>query len=233
MSRRPPRRSKPGPVCSVCRHPGREAIDLALIQGESPPRIAAKYRRLSDDAVRRHATSHLPAQLAKAAEAAKSAGAERLIGQLERCLELVNLLLDACDRWLRDPDDPTRYEIGPRAEDVMVTYLVPSGKKQVRKKARLSQLLAKVEEVAPGVEFYETKHADPRHLILSATKRLDGHTELLARLLGELKDSPGITVNVVESPQWVALRTVLLQALQPYPAARLAVTEALGQYAGR
>jgi hypothetical protein len=227
-------RAKPGPVCKVCSHRDREAIDRALVEGESAPKIAAKYRRLSDDTVRRHAENHLPARLVLATDVRASADATRVIAQLERCLERVNLLSDACDRWLRDPDDPTRYDIGPRAEDVKVTYLEKNGgAKLIRKKARLSVLLQKVAKVAPGVELVETKHADPRVLVLAASKRLAGHLELLARLVGQLKDSPGLNVNVVLSPQWIALRMVLLRALEPYPQARRDVALALEAYASQ
>ena len=44
------------------------------------------------------------------------------MAELRRCFERVNLLFDACDRWLRDADDPSRYDIGPRAAEVLVTY---------------------------------------------------------------------------------------------------------------
>jgi hypothetical protein len=49
--------------------------------------------------------------------------------------------------------------------------------------------------------------------------------ELLAKLLGELDERPH--VNVLVSPQWVTLRTVLLAALGPYAEARAAVAERL------
>jgi len=44
--------------------------------------------------------------------------------------------------------------------------------------------------------------------------------ELLGRLAGELREAQ-TTVNVlVASPEWLALRTQILQALEPYPEAR-------------
>ncbi len=226
--------AKPGPTCGVCTHAKRSEIERRIVAGESAPRIAANYREISDDAIRRHAEKHLPALLLKAAEAKEAMSADRAIDQLERCLERVNLLFDACDRWLRDPDDSSRYEIGPRAEDVKVTYVEQKGdEKPVRRKRRLSELLEKVAGVAPDVRLVETRHADPRELVLAAAKRLDGHSELLARLLGQLKDSPSLNVNVILSPQWVGLRTVLLHALDPYPVARLAVARAIEEYAAR
>ena len=49
--------------------------------------------------------------------------------------------------------------------------------------------------------------------------------ELLLKVAGELAEGP--TVNILVSPEWVALRTVLLQALGPYPEARAAAARAL------
>ena len=49
--------------------------------------------------------------------------------------------------------------------------------------------------------------------------------ELLAKLQGELQQEG--TVNVVLAPQWLELRTVILQTLEPWPEARLALAQAV------
>jgi len=52
--------------------------------------------------------------------------------------------------------------------------------------------------------------------------------ETLAKISGELNDRPTVNVlNVVADPSWQQLRAVILGALAPYPAARLAVASAL------
>lgn len=219
-------RPRRGPVCAVCSHPKRGEIDRALIEGTSPPQIAARYRTFSDDTVRRHAAAHLLQELVKAAEDGNGHRASETLAQLNRCLERVNLLFDACDRWLRDPEDPTRYDIGPRAEDLRVTYVEQDGEgKSVRKKAKLSELLARLDGIAPEIRMVETKHADPRELVLQTAKRLEAQTELLARIIGQLKD-PAV-LNLTVHVEWIQLRGVILRALDPYPDARLAVAEAL------
>ncbi len=187
--------------------------------------MAARYRELSDDAVRRHA-KHLPAGLVQAADVAKVASAGRTLAQLDRCLERVNRLFDACDDWLRDPEDPSRYDLGPRAGDVKVIYeeIDEQGKRAPRK-AALSELLARVAGIAPGIRLVETKHADPRELLLQTSRRLEGASELMARLVGELQDVP--TLNVILSPEWTTLRRVILTTLVPYPDAQRALVAAL------
>ena len=216
---------KRGQRCTVCDHASKEAIDRALVEGDSDTGVAAHFRGLSPDAVRRHRQSHLPALLAEGAAVAKRADAFDTFQQLDQCLERVNLLFGACDRWLRDPDDPTQYDIGPRAENLKVTY-VERGEdgKAVRKKAALSELLARVAGEAPDVRLVETRHADPRELVLHTVKRLEGLVELFARIRGELPDTP---VAILVSPAWVELRGRILCALEPYPEARRAVAAAV------
>lgn len=207
-------------ACTICQHPERQAIDAALVGGESAAKIAAKYR-VSDDAVTRH-RAHIPAKLAQAQEAQETAEAVDLMAELRRSLTRVNLLFDACDRWLRDADDPTRYDIGPRAHDVWVTYTDEDGDRPLRKKARLSALLA---QSGVDVESAETKYTDPRLLILRTSAQLQSNLELLAKLIGKLDDRP--VVNVLITPEWQRLRLVMLETLAPFPEARTAVAAAL------
>jgi hypothetical protein len=59
---------------------------------------------------------------------------------------------------------------------------------------------------------------------LGAIREARGNLELLAKLLGELDERP---VNVLLSPEWLNLRTVIVTALEPHPEARGAVLEAI------
>ncbi len=53
--------------------------------------------------------------------------------------------------------------------------------------------------------------------------------ELQARLLGELREGVAVQVNVLATPEIVSVRTRLLEALLPYPEARVAAARALDQ----
>jgi len=165
------------------------------------------------------------------------AHADSVLGELRAALVRVNKLFDACDRWLTDPDDPTRYDIGPRAGDVKVTYefqeMNAAGKVYTkREKALLSTMLDRINDAHDGEWTFTlvvTKHADPRELLLKASETLRGQFELIAKILGELKEQPANVNILVASPDWLRLRTCILQALEPYNAARLAVAEALSE----
>ncbi len=66
---------------------------------------------------------------------------------------------------------------------------------------------------------------------LRAIREARGNLELLGKLAGELNEAP--TVNVlVASAEWMQTRATILNALDPYPPARLAVSEALSRASG-
>jgi hypothetical protein len=50
----------------------------------------------------------------------------------------------------------------------------------------------------------------------------------LAELTGELQAGP--QVQIVNSPQWVELRAIILQTLEPFPEARIRLAERLQEY---
>ncbi len=218
-------------ACTVCQHPERGAIEAALVAGQSAPAIAAAYR-VSHDAVSRHFASHLADTLVRAAQTVAAVQVEQqqdaldVMAELRRCFDRTNLVMDACDRWLRDPEDPTRYDVGPRAGDVMVIYLEPGADgKDHQRKAPLDRLLARLGEGGMQPVGYEVKHADPRKLILDAVAQLRPSIELLGELVGEL-DARG-SINVTVTAEWQTIRAALLEALAAYPEARTAVAARL------
>ena len=76
--------------------------------------------------------------------------------------------------------------------------------------------------------LWEARKANDNGLALRAIARAEKQIELQGRLLGELQD--GTVVNVLVSPQWIGIRTTLLDALAPYPDAREAATTALLEF---
>jgi len=67
--------------CTVCDHLQRHSIDEALVSG-GPYRSVAKRFGLSDSAVYRHKTKHLPAHLLRAREVEEAARADDLLDQV-------------------------------------------------------------------------------------------------------------------------------------------------------
>src|SRR5215208_6364728 len=67
--------------CTVCDHPERNSIDQALVN-VAPYRSVAKRFELSESAVYRHKTEHLPVHLLKAREIEEVAQADDLLEQV-------------------------------------------------------------------------------------------------------------------------------------------------------
>jgi transposase-like protein len=80
--------------CTVCDHLEMHSIDEALVSG-APYRSVAKRYGLSESAVYRHKTEHLPAHLLKAREVEEVARADDL---LEQVMSLQVHALDILDR---------------------------------------------------------------------------------------------------------------------------------------
>ena len=126
--------------CTVCIHEERIEIEKAMIRSVPYQDIASRFG-ISAAAAWRHAKSHLAETLAKTTAAREAACVVEVAAEVEargvmekersrdvmkefgRCFERTNLLFEACDRWLRDPEDPTRYDINPRSEDVWITFV--------------------------------------------------------------------------------------------------------------
>ncbi len=105
-----------------------------------------------------------------------------------------------------------------------------SGLTKAKKAAEISQaddLLAQVRDLqtrALNILDAAEGSGDLR-TALGAIREARGNLELLGKLAGELQ--AGQVVNVLVSPQWVTLRSVILESLEPVPEARLAVASAL------
>ncbi len=218
--------------CTVCSHPERHAIDKALVAVRGPYRDIARQYGLSKDALLRHKADHLLAEIVAAWQAERQTNGLELASELRGWMDTITKLLRACDEWLTDPDDTTRYDLGPRAHEIMVTYEVtergPGGRPVVaRRKARLSDLLPRVQAVHDGltVTLVEHKAADPRKLLLDTTKTLESHLRLIAEIAGKVQ-TQGATTFLV-SPEWTELRGRMLVALAEYPEARLALAATL------
>ncbi len=62
-------------------------------------------------------------------------------------------------------------------------------------------------------------------LALKAVDRALKCIELYAKVQGLIKDQP--TINILVNPQWVELRTLIIQSLEPFPEAKEAVVHAI------
>lgn len=86
---------------------------------------------------------------------------------------------------------------------------------------------------AACLEILQKSRTDGKHSIsLGAVDRIHRQIELQARLIGELQDGGGPTVNVLVAPEWHQVRVHVLQALSPFPEARAVVGKVLNEVTG-
>ncbi len=127
--------------------------------------------------------------------------------------------------------------------DVAGRYRVSKSALERHKKAHIPLALVKAQNAAEAAQadtlLEQVQHLKARALTildkaegagdlktaLSAIREARNTLELLAKLMGELDESP--TINLVSVPEWLNLRAVVIQALLPFPAAAKAVVEAL------
>ena len=102
---------------------------------------------------------------------------------------------------------------------------------QARREAQGAETLAdRVEALYERAgKILDAAEAEGRATVaLAAVRELRGIVELLGKLSGELDERPNVNVlNVVASPDWMAVRQTVLAALQPYPDASAAVAARL------
>ena len=75
----------------------------------------------------------------------------------------------------------------------------------------------------------QAEHAGELRTKLAAIREARETAKLLLEVYGELQTAP--TITIINTPEWVEIRAVIVSALDPYPDARQAVADALGRVA--
>lgn len=182
-----------GRVCTVCTHPDREDIEVAIVR-RVPYRTISDQYALSKTALLRHASTHLPAALARAVEAEGEVSAATILAQ-------VNELRDAALSILRDAqeDRAAALRVATTPGDVDLEAIVRSMRADgatalaaIREARGCVELLAKVAgqlQAAPTVNFLVSPEwASVQAAILGA---LSDHPLARVAVAGALKQIEG------------------------------------------
>lgn len=223
-------------ACSICRHPAALDIEKAWISGKWSVKALAEKYGVSPSSLTRHIKNHLSQELALAAQRKRFKEKDKILDRLVERVRQVELMLDACHEYLIDPRDPTKYFLGPQADDIEVIYNEGSwefgkdGEEHLvvhRKVARLQELLSKA-----GVEVDHSrwKIADPRKLILEAAGRLEGLLLTVSRLEGYIQPPQRTTeVNIQVNQMLVQILPNVMEVLNRHPDVKAEVLRALDQ----
>ena len=187
--------------CGPCSDKRRIELDRRLLEkdlsGESFRRIAEDFG-YSETALRRHLENHIASDVGDVREAMIAARIEALAEVKAREREEVKEGIVA----------EARETTAARLE-AAASYL--DQLREVRDKAAglLDQAEASDNLRAAGVFLRELRE----------------QIRLMAELEGRISNQPQITL--ITSPEWVEVRSLVINALEPYPAAREAVVHAL------
>ncbi len=180
-------------------HPKKNKIIRDLINQVPYETIVDNYG-LSHGSVQRYASQKLRMQAAKALKKGYYDGAN-LLSRIEETIVYVQKMYEACNDWLQDPEDHSRYNLDPRAyeHDVIYNWIITDedGKDtRIRKKANLQELLERAMREDEEIIKVESKTADPRKLILDTAQTLNKQLETLAKIAGVVQEVTNVDVNV-------------------------------------
>lgn len=211
----------------VDQHPHKDRIIKALARGDTYREITGRYG-VTKSALSRYLREKLLPKAAEAKEAQDLRDGAQLLKEIERIMERVNKMYDACDAYLQDPQDPSRYYLGPRGEEIRVVYVELDEEGNPSRKTDTLQVLL---DRLSGRNVLEVryKHADPRELVLKSALTLKSQLELLARVQGQIKD---IAVNITAIAQWAEIKMAILEATKGSPDVRARIVEGLKAIAG-
>ena len=105
--------------------------------------------------------------------------------------------------------------------------------KEAEEVARADDLLSQVRDLQARTLriLSASENTGELRMALAAIREARANLKLLARLLGEINEAP--SVNVLASPEWVAIRAAMVETLTPYPEARVAVSGSLLRLEGQ
>lgn len=184
---------------NVDQHPKKNAIIRALINQESYAKIANDYA-LSESAVKRYAYGRLRHNAAKALAKGQYDGAA-LLARVEDTIVNVQKMYDACNDWLTDPTDHSRYNLEDRANELQVIYYeyyedAEGNERTVKKKDNLQKLIDDVMGKRREAVEVNSRRTDPRQLILMTAQTLNRQLETLSKIAGVVKEVTNVDVNI-------------------------------------
>lgn len=180
------------PRCSVCDHPQRPKIDRALATEGATLRGIARQYGLDDSSVDRHKKSGHVAEALAVYEAEQHPYRVDTAAIFHRNVQRLGKAQDAADRWLTDPENPERYELGPRSHEIRVIYFdhldCNAQGEPRRKRATLQALLARAEGGSVTALSAESKFSDPRDYLLKSSEQLRGELTLFMQSLALVEE---------------------------------------------
>ncbi len=173
-------------TCKVCDSKRVVQINQMILRGDSIAKINKLYG-ISRTTITKHKRECIAEVLQTALDERgeeKQLVGDTLIKQVEADIGMIHKLINACDEYLTDPEDPNKYFVGPRSNEIEIVY---QGKdpqtgrlEKLTHKASLQEMIDVVENSDNFiVRNINIKQADPRELLLKSIAKLEGIVKMI------------------------------------------------------
>ena len=88
------------------------------------------------------------------------------------------------------------------------------------------QLVIGLQKKALDALEQQNAKEDPKSWAM-VSREARGYVELMGKALDRIREAPPAQITIINNPEWVELRTLIIGALEPYPEAREAVIHAI------
>lgn len=198
-------------------HPRRQEMLEDLSDGMPMSKVATKYG-VSRITIAKYVKEYLWPMAAAKYKEEQHQGGTAIKGRVERMVEVAEKMLESVDEQLTDPDNPGRYDLSPKAEEIEVTYIEDKGRGPKRRKARLQELIDQVEQNERAVVSLHSRQPDLKELLLKSVDSLERALTLLAKIEGSLQDPSQLDLTMF--PVWKDIQIILMEVSKDHPQAR-------------
>ena len=210
----------------VEQHSKKQQIIKALVRGDTYREITGKYG-VTKSALSRYLNRELLQKAAMAKEARDLSDGKKIVEEIQDIMVKARKMYEACDEYLTDPKDNTKYFLGPRAHEVEVAWEEEIGDGENPRTVKRRDTLENLLSLAGKSGRYSSvkyRYADPRKLLLDTANTLNRHLELLSRIIGAIKEAQ---INIINNPSFTMVQQVILDATKDYPEVREKIAKEL------
>ncbi len=210
-------------------HPKRKIIEQELAEG-LPIRAISKKYNISRQALDGYKRNRLPKKLIKSVERQDLTDAQHLFQVILKACQRMEKLSDACDEYLQDPDDVTKYFLGEHEQEIMVVgERVDEKGKRFRVKKPLSVIMRELEGQGYEIERFKSNITDPRMLLVRTSEALTKQMETLVNAWRAIDQGQS---SFIGTQAWQEVVNIILKSTEQHPEVRRAISDGLGKITG-
>ena len=207
-------------VSTIDHHPQLKSILKAKAMGDSNRKIARDFG-LGRAAVDRYMRT-VPAQATRVAEEAFREGGQAMSEIVLESMHVIRKVVAELDTRLTDPNDHSRYWLGPNSDEVEILYTEYDSKGNPKqKRAPLQEL---IENLGVQCTDFRWKREDPRKLLMGAADLMGKQAERFEKIAGDINESHRRETQALE---FDALMGEIVQILEKFPEAHKEVVSAI------